>query len=45
MSPLAEILAATNRSANTGLLAFVLVASIIIAITLAAAETVGPAIV
>lgn len=45
MSPLAQILAATNRSLNTGVLAFVLVASIILFITLAAAETVGSAVI
>lgn len=45
MSPLAQILAATNRSLNTGFLAFVLVASIILFVTLAAAETVGPAVI
>ena len=45
MSPLAEILASANRSLNDGLLAFVIVAGIILFIILAAAETVGPAIV
>jgi hypothetical protein len=42
MSPLAQILAATNRSLNDGLLALALVVSILIAIIIAAAETVGP---
>lgn len=42
MSPLAQILSATNRSLNTGVLAFALVVSILIAIIIAAAETVGP---
>lgn len=42
MSPLAQILASANRSANTGFIAFVIVASIIITLTLVAAETVAP---
>lgn len=45
MTPLAQIIASANRSANTGLIAFVLVAAIITLITIAAAETVGPTIV
>lgn len=45
MTPLAQILASANRSANTGRIAFVLVAAIITLITIAAAETVGPAVI
>ena len=45
MSPLAEILASANRSLNDGILAFVIVASTLIAIIIAAAETVGPAVI
>ena len=45
MTPVAQILASANRSANTGFIAFAIVAAIIVSITIAAAETVGPAVI
>jgi hypothetical protein len=45
MSPLAQILASANRSLNDGLLAFALIAFILVFTIIAAAETVGPAVI